>query len=656
MIRTVRQATLLRVAAMAFFGLTLSACNPGATRPAVALSASSYSVGQNAGSVSLTVARTGAAADAISVSYATADDTAVAGTDYTATSGTLQWAANDAVPKTIAVPVSTARSFSGSKAFKLALTDPSASTTIGNPGSATITISGGASSAAGSLQLADTAYTVAQSAGSLTVTVNRMGGSSGAVSVAYSTANGTATAGTDYTATTGTLHWADGDASSKTFSVAISNATPYSGSKTFAVELSDAIGTNLGTPISATVTISGDASPAVGSLDLSASCYAVAQSAGSLTVAVNRTGGSSGAISVAYATANGTAVAGTDYTATSGTLQWADGDASPKNFSVAISGATPLSGSKTFTVALSSPSAGATISSPGSAAATISGGAYPAAGCLQLSASSYAVAQSAGSVTVTVKRSNGSSGAVSVAYATADGTAVGGVDYTPTNGTLQWAAGDTSAKTFAVAISNAAPFSGSKAFSIALSSPAGGVTLSSPDSAGVTITGSKAGATAWVYYNGAMNWGGDWSFAATANYKDTAGVPIEGPYDIVITGQQWGGWQPYVSGNCQSNISACFDTTPYKYLIFSVKPTVANQGLASGFMSAGDTPDGVVIYDLSSYCSGGGNPPVGQWESCKVPLSAYGLTDKTILKFMISDQTGLASNRWYIDNVGFTAN
>ena len=92
-----------------------------------------------------------------------------------------------------------------------------------------------------------------------------------------------------------------------------------------------------------------------------------------MSVTVNRTGGSSGAISVAYDTANGTATAGADYTASSGTLQWADGDTSSKTFSVAISDTTAYSGSKTFAVALSSPSAGATISSPSSASVSITG-------------------------------------------------------------------------------------------------------------------------------------------------------------------------------------------------------------------------------------------------------------------------------------------
>jgi hypothetical protein len=455
---------------------------------------SAYSVPQSAGSVSLTVNRQGVASAAISVSYATSDDTAIAGTDYTATSGTLQWAENDSSPKTISVPVSNARPISCGKLFHFKLVDPSASTTIGSPGSAAVTISGTTCPAGESVQLADTAYTVAQSAGSLTIAVNRTGGSSGAVSVAYDTANGTAAAGTDYTASSGTLQWADGDASSKTFSLAISNATPFSSSKTLAIELSNASGANLGSPSSANVTISGDASAPVGSLQLAASSYAVAQSAGSLSVTVNRTGGSSGAIGVAYDTANGTAAAGTDYTASSGTLQWADGDTSSKTFSVAISNAAPYSGSKTFTVALSSPSAGATISSPGSARVTISGDSSPAVGSLSLSASGYAVAQNAGSMTVTVDRTGGSSGAISVAYATANGTAVAGTDYSAAHGTLQWTDGDTASKTFSVPVSNATPFAGSKSFTVALSRPGGGAAVSSPRSAIVSITGDATAA------------------------------------------------------------------------------------------------------------------------------------------------------------------
>ncbi len=57
--------------------------------------------------------------------------------------------------------------------------------------------------------------------------------------------------------------------------------------------------------------------------------------------------------------------------------------------------------------------------------------------------------------------------------------------------------------------------------------------------------------------------------------------------------------------------------------------------------------------NVSAYCSGGGDPAVGEWESCKIPLAAFKLTNATVLKFWIQDETGLADNLWYADDVGF---
>jgi hypothetical protein len=632
-----------------------------ATVGTLALTEADYLVGQGAGSATVTVTRADGDVGATSVSYTTVNGTAIAGTDFTSMSGTLQWASGDSAAKSFNVPVSNAAPFTGSRSFGVALSNATASAAMGSPQSATVTIAGDASAPVGSLVLAASGYTVAQNGGQLTVTVDRTGGSNGAVSVSYGTSNGTAVAGTDYTATSGALQWTDGDTSAKTFSIPVSNAAPFSGSKTFTVALSaPSAGAAIGNPGSATATISGDAVAPVGSLQLSASSYAIAQGAGSLAVTVTRTGGSSGAASVTYNTTGGSAVAGTDFTAASGTLSWASGDATSKTFSIPISNAAPFTGNKSFTISLSNAGAiGAALGSPSSAIATITGDAVAAVGSLQLSASSYGIGQAAGTLSVTVNRTGGSSGAVSVTYATANGTAVAGTDYTASSGTLSWASGDTASKSFSVAVSNATPFSGSKAFTVELASPTGGATLSSPSSAGVTITGSgavqPAGSTLWVYYNGVFNWPGDWSSGATPNYQDTAGAPIEGPYDIGITSTLYGLWQPYVNGYCQTTLSLCFDTTPYQYLIFSIKPTVANQLIEVGFMSAGDTPDGPVIF-ATAYCSGGANPPIGQWESCKMPLSVFKLTDTTVLKFWIQDETGLSSNHWYIDNVGFTTN
>jgi hypothetical protein len=617
-----------------------------------------YSVPQNAGSLTVSVNRTGGSSGAISVGYASSNGTAVGGKDFTAASGVLKWADGDAAPKSFSIPISNATPFADTKTFSVALTSAGGSgAMMGTPSNAPVTIVGDKAAAVGSAAFGASSYSVVQNAGKVAVSVGRTGGSNGALSVAYTAKNGTAVAGTDFAATAGTVQWADGDASAKSLSIPVSNATPFSGTKSFTVALSSpSTGGAVSSPGTATVSIAGDAALPVGNISLSALSKSVAQNAGSVTVTVDRTGGSHGAISVTYSEVNGSAVAGTDFTETSGKLSWADGDAAPKSFSIPVSNAKPFSGSKSFTVDLSGITGGAALSNPTSAVVSITGDAAAAAGSVQLSSSGYTVSQSSGSVTATVNRTGGSSGAVTVRYAAANGTADAGTDFTASSGTLSWASGDAASKTFSVPVSKATPFSGSKNFTLALSSPTGGAALSSPANATVTINGSSVGATTWVYYNGVFNWGGDWSFAASPNYKDTAGGPIEGPYDIVVTSQQWGGWQPFVSANCQSNISQCFNTLPYKYLIFSAKPTIANQVFDVGFMSSGDTTDGVTIFDTSSYCSGGRSPAVGQWESCKIPLSAFKLSDTTVLKFWISDQSGAGSNHWYLDNVGFTAN
>ena len=95
------------------------------------------------------------------------------------------------------------------------------------------------------------------------------------------------------------------------------------------------------------------------------------ENGGSVTITATRANGSNGAVGVSYATSNGTATAGSDYTATSGTLSWADGDTANKTFTVPITNDTTVEGNETFNVALSSPTSGAALDSQDSATVTI---------------------------------------------------------------------------------------------------------------------------------------------------------------------------------------------------------------------------------------------------------------------------------------------
>jgi hypothetical protein len=113
----------------------------------------------------------------------------------------------------------------------------------------------------GTLALQDTGRRTAEK-GEALFYIRRNGGSTGRVSVDYATANGSATAGSDYTATSGTLTFADG-ISEAIVSVLISDDATVEPNETFTLTLSNPTnGVVLGTPITATATIVDNDNPA----------------------------------------------------------------------------------------------------------------------------------------------------------------------------------------------------------------------------------------------------------------------------------------------------------------------------------------------------------------------------------------------------------
>ena len=116
-------------------------------------------------------------------------------------------------------------------------------------------------------------------------------------------------------------------------------------------------------------------------------------------------------------------------------------------------------------------------------------------GTLQFSAQSYDVNENGGSVTLSVTRTGGSSGAVSVGYSDIDGTAEAGVDYQTNSGTLSWADGDGTAKTVTIAINDRGLTNGATlSFSVVLANPIGGAALGTISTATVNIADNDAGA------------------------------------------------------------------------------------------------------------------------------------------------------------------
>jgi hypothetical protein len=180
--------------------------------------------------------------------------------------------------------------------------------------------------------------------------------------------------------------------------------------------------------------------------------------------------------------------------AASGTIVFNPGE-TVKTFSIPIQTDGIVEGDETITLYLRNPQ-GAALGAPADAKLIIKDIDAPAAGVLQFSSPLNHVASNAGMKTITVTRTGGSTGAVSVTYATSavDVTyrALGattdtiivphgylGLDYNDiVPSTLSWADGDTSPKTFAVPIlGRGAAATGIKNVGLTLSSATGGAAL-----------------------------------------------------------------------------------------------------------------------------------------------------------------------------------
>ncbi|MBI2931151.1 MAG: Ig-like domain-containing protein, partial [Planctomycetes bacterium] len=441
-------------------------------------SAATYSVNEGGGSVTITATRTGGSGGVVTVDYATSDGTATAGADYTTASGTLTWVAGDAAAKTFSVPITNDASAEGSETVNLTVSNPGGGAGLGAQSTAVLTIVDNP----GTLQFDSASYAFTENWGTVTVTVTRTGGNGGAVSVNYATSNGTATAGSDYTAASGTLSWADGDVTSQTFNVPLTDDGAVESDETVNMTLSSPTG---GAALGAwsdidLIIVEDDVS-----LQFSSATYSGAEDGGAVTITVTRLGNSFGAVDVNYATSDGTALAGSDYTATSGTLSWASGDSAPKTFNVPILDDGSVESNETVNLALSGPTGGAVLGSPNTAVLTIVENDLP--GSLQFTNSTYSTNEGSGSVTITVTRAGGNAGAVNVDYATSNGTATAGSDYTAASGTLSWASGDSASKTFNITITDDVAVEGNETVNLTLSNATGGASLGSPNTSVLTI-------------------------------------------------------------------------------------------------------------------------------------------------------------------------
>jgi hypothetical protein len=334
------------------------------------------------------------------------------------------------------------------------------------------------------LAIDDVAITEGNSGTKLaTFTVTLSKAATSAVTVAYATADGTATAGSDYTAKSNSLTFTAGQ-TSRTLTVTIRGDTSVEADETFLVNLSNVTGNATITDAQGLGTIINDDQASNSTLSIADATTTEGNSGSkALVFTVTLSPAAASTVTVGYATADGSATAGSDYTAASGTLTFTAGQTS-KTVSVTIAGDTAVEPDETFLVNLSNPT-NATLSD-GQATGTITNDDQDPSSLTISDATTNEGNSGSKALVFTVTMSPAAASTVTVGYTTADGSATAGSDYTTASGTLTFTAGQTS-KTVSVTIAGDTTVESDETFFINLSNVTGNATITDAQGIG-TIT------------------------------------------------------------------------------------------------------------------------------------------------------------------------
>ena len=384
----------------------------------------------------------------VGVDYATADGTALQGSDYQAASGALVFAPFERM-RTVTIDLPDDSVEEDDETFTLSLSSPSQATLARETATGTITDDD-----------ATPVLAVAGASGSegdtIEFEVSRRGSTSRSATVEYATADGTAQAGTDYEAATGTLTFAVGDVSAPV-PVRLLDDDVDEPDEAFALVLSNAEGAIIAVGSAEGVIVDTDATPRLSVTGDEA------VEGGTVEFVVVLGSPSARSAVVVYETRDGSAEVGVDYRFASGSLTFAPGDT---NRTVAV----PLfdddidEPDETFALVLSNPE-NAIIGTPSADGRILDDDTSPT-----LSITGGRDVEG-GSVDFEVTLAGASTRRVTVRYATTDASAEGGgVDYESAEGTLTFDAGRTR-HTVAVRLVDDSIDEPEETFAMVLSSP-----------------------------------------------------------------------------------------------------------------------------------------------------------------------------------------
>ena len=448
------------------------------------LSINDVTVAEGAGTASFTVTLSAASGLPITVSFATAPQSATEPGDYTGTSGTLTFLPGGPLTQTISVPIVDDALFENPETFLVNLTAPANASIADGVGVGTITDNDPAPTIT-ITAVTTTEGDVGTSPAAFVVTLSAPAGVP--VTVRFATADGSAIASLDYQSVAGVLTFAPGETAQTIVVPIVGDLLDEPQAETFTLALSSPTnGTLATTQVTGTI-LDDDAPPSISVADASV----VEGDSGTVLAQflVSLSAPSEQVVTIAFATAGQSATAGADYTETAGTLTFQPGQTS-QTVLVPVAGDILDEADETFRLTLSAPG-NATLADPVAIGTILDDDAPPS-----LSINDVTVAEGAGTASFTVTLSAASGLPITVSFATAPQSATEPGDYTGTSGTLTFLPGGPLTQTISVPIVDDALFENPETFLVNLTAP---TNASIADGVGVgTITDNDPAPTITV--------------------------------------------------------------------------------------------------------------------------------------------------------------
>ena len=425
-----------------------------------------------------------------------AGDTATAGTDYTATSGTLTFAPGE-TSKTIDVSVLGDTDVEGDETLTVKWTGWENVWLVSYSHTGTITNDDNDNIEPVIPAAVSIGDASASEGDAITFTVMLDKAVEGGLTVTPSFSDGTATEGTDYSENTSALSFSGTAGETQTFSVSTSEDEDIEGDETFTVGLAvSGTSHSVTATDTATGTITNDDNdnndnnepviPAAVSIgDASAS------EGDAITFTVMLDKAVEGGLTVTPSFSDGTATKGTDYTENTTALSFSGTAGETKTFSVSTSEDADIEGDETFTVGLSVSGTSHDVTATSTATGTITNDdADPPARVTVADVS----ASEGESMTFTVWLSKAVEGGFTVTPSFSDGTATEGTDYSENTSALSFSGTAGETQTFSVSTSEDEDIEGDETFTVGLAVSGTSHSVTATDTATGTITNDDSAA------------------------------------------------------------------------------------------------------------------------------------------------------------------